>query len=157
RSPTARERSMSSCRSDVICAALLVAATAVVHATGPDARLADAAEKRDRSSVRALLQQRVNINAPQPDGMTALHWAVYHDNAEMMQLLLRAGANVNATTRYGVTPLSLACTNGDGAIVDRLLNAGADPNAPLPGGETPLMTAARAGSLDAVKSLLVRG
>ncbi len=107
--------------------------------------------------MRALLGQRVAVDAPQADGMTALHWATHHDDLEIVELLLRAGANVKAATRYGVTPLTLACTNGNGALVERLLDAGADPNLPLPGGETPLMTAARTGRLAAVKALLSRG
>ena len=102
----------------------------------------------------ALLQQRADVNAPQADGMTALHWAAYHDDRETADLLLRAGANVKAANRYGVTPLSLACTNGNGALVSALLKAGADPNCVLPGGETPLMTAARTGALAAVQALL---
>ena len=122
-----------------------------------DAPLADAAEKMDRARVRVLLKQRVDVNAPQIDGMTALHWATHHDDREIVDELLRAGANVKAASRYGVTPLSLACTNGNGAIVERLLKAGADPNASLPGGETPLMTAARTGALASVKALLSGG
>ena len=98
------------------------------------------------ATVRALLNQHADVNAPQVDGMTALHWAAYHDDVEIAGLLLRAGANVKAANRYGVTPLSLACTNGNGAMVELLLKAGADPNAALPGGETPLMTAARTGT-----------
>ena len=121
------------------------------------AELASAAEKTDRAKVRALLRQRADVNAPQADGMTALHWAVYRDDAEMADELLNAGAGVNAATRYGVTPLSLACTNGNDALVERLLTAGADPNLALPGGETPLMTAARTGALSAVRTLLARG
>jgi len=132
---------------------------------GSDARLADAAEKTDWSRVRALLKQpalrlpngRIDVNTPQVDGMTALHWATYHDNQEIAELLVRAGANVKAVSRYGVTPLSLACTNGNVVIVELLLEARADPNAPLPGGETPLMTAARTGTLAAVKALLSHG
>ena len=104
--------------------------------------------------IRALLQQHVDVNAPQVDGMTALHWAAYQDDLEMAELLVHAGANANAANRYGVTPLSLACTNGNGAMVELLLKAGADPNTSLPGGETPLMTAARTGTLGAVKALL---
>ncbi|HET7695198.1 MAG TPA: ankyrin repeat domain-containing protein [Vicinamibacterales bacterium] len=119
--------------------------------------LADAAEAKDWARVAALLEQRVSVAAPQPDGMTALHWAVYHDDRRTVDRLLRAGARVNAASRYGVTPLSLACTNGSGAIVDALIKAGADPNAALPGGETPLMTAARTGSAGAVKALLANG
>ena len=111
----------------------------------------------DRAKVRALLKQRVDVNAPQVDGMTALHWAAYQDDLEIAELLVRAGANVKAANRYGVTPLSLACTNGNGAMVELLLKAGADPNTALPGGETPLMTAARTGTLASVKALLSRG
>jgi ankyrin repeat protein len=119
--------------------------------------LADAAEKMDRAKVRALLKQRVDVNAPQPDGMTALHWVVYQDDLETTEMLVRAGANVKAASRYGVTPLSLACTNGNAAIIEMLLEARADANAPLPGVETPLMTAARTGKLPAVKALLSHG
>ena len=129
-----------------------------VHAQGSSrAPLADAAEKLDRSTVRALISQRVDVNAPQPDGMTALHWAAYQDDLDLSTLLVRAGANVQAASRYGVTPLSLACTNGNGPIVELLLKSGADPNAPLPGGETPLMTAARTGAPAVVKALLSHG
>jgi len=131
--------------------------TVAVYAAAPDARLADAAEKMDRALVRTLVQQRVDVNAPQADGMTALHWAAYQNDRETAELLVRAGANVQAANRYGVTPLSLACANGDAALVDTLLKAGANPNAALPGGETPLMTAARVGSLATVKALVARG
>jgi ankyrin repeat protein len=108
-----------------------------------DTRLADAAKKMDRATIRALVDQHADVNQPQVDGDTALHWAANQDDLESAQLLVRAGANVKAANRYGVTPLSLACTNGDGAMVELLLKAGADANEALPGGETALMTAAR--------------
>ena len=38
------------------------------------ASLADAAEKKDRARVAALLKQGADVNAAQADGMTALHW-----------------------------------------------------------------------------------
>jgi len=126
-------------------------------AAGAVAPLADAAERAAWTQVRALLARRADVNAPQVDGMTALHWATYHDDPAVTAALLRAGANVTAANRYGVTPLSLACTNGNAAIVEILLKAGADPNASLPGGETALMTAARSGSLPTVTLLLSRG
>jgi ankyrin repeat protein len=134
-----------------------VLSTVSLFGAGSDARLADAVEKMDRARIRTLLQQRVDVNGPQVDGMTALHWATYQDDLKTVELLVRAGANVKAANRYGVTPLLLACTNGNGAMVDRLLKAGADPNTTLPGGETALMTAARVGELASVKALLSRG
>ena len=126
-------------------------------AAGSDAPLADAAEKMDRASIRTLLQHGIDVNAPQVDGMTALHWAAYQDDLETMKLLLRGGADVTATNRYGVTPLSLACTNGNVAMVELLLDVGSDPNTALRGGETALMTAARTGKPGPVKALLSRG
>jgi ankyrin repeat protein len=133
--------------------ALLISAPALA-ASSP---LADAAEKRDRDAIRGLLKQRADVNTTQADGMTALHWAAYHDDREIAELLVRAGARVQAANRYGVTPLSLASTNGNAAVIELLVKAGADPNGALPGGETPLMTAARTGALPSVKALLSHG
>jgi ankyrin repeat protein len=93
----------------------------------------------------------------QPDGTTALHWAVERDAIEIVQLLIRAGANVKATNRYGATPLWLASLNGNAATIGVLLEAGADPSAASDEGETALMVAARTGKIDAVNLLLARG
>lgn len=136
--------------------AFLVLAGSLI-ASAADSRLADAAKKDDKKAVRALIGQRVDVNAPQADGTTALHWAAHQDDLETAQLLLKAGANAAATNRYGMTALSQACINGNGAMVELLLNASADPNAALPGGETPLMTASRTGKVEAVRALLAKG
>src|SRR5262245_8596711 len=109
--------------------ALLVAAMG----RAADAPLADAAEQQQPVAVRSLLDQKADVNAPQADGMTALHWATYHADAQTAKLLIAAGADPKAANRYGVTSLSIACTNGSGALVDLLLSAGADANTELPG------------------------
>src|SRR5262245_54218026 len=114
-------------------------------ATPVESRLADATEKSDRATIRTLLKQHAEVNAPQADGMTALHWAAYLDDLEITKVLIEANANVKATNRYGITPLSLACLNGNGSMVELLLERGADPNTTIRGGETVLMTAARTG------------
>jgi ankyrin repeat protein len=136
---------------------LLMFALAGIAQAADKATLADAAEHRDRGLIAKLLATGADVNAAQVDGMTALHWAVYNDEAETAGLLVRSRANVNATNRYGVPPLSIACTNGNATLVRLLLDAGANANASLPGGETVLMTAARVGNLEAVKALLARG
>ncbi len=122
-----------------------------------DLRLIEAAKYRDRAAVRALLDQKADVNARQGDGATALSWAAHWNDAETASLLIRAGADVNASNDYGVTPLSLACTKANAALVRMLLDAGANPNAARATGETPLMTCARTGSAEAVKALLDRG
>ena len=122
-----------------------------------DQLLIEAVKQQDAAAARALIEGDVDVNAPQSDGATALHWAVYRNDLDTAELLLAAGANVNATNDFGVMPLSLACTNGNASMIDALLKAGADSNAALATGETPLMTAARTGELDAVAVLLKHG
>ncbi|HXG46979.1 MAG TPA: ankyrin repeat domain-containing protein [Methylomirabilota bacterium] len=122
-----------------------------------DSSLADAAERSDRTALRALLGQRADVHAAQPDGMTALHWAAYRDDFEAAKMLVEAGADVTVTNHYGVTPLSLACQNGSATLVELLLAHGAEPNTTLRGGETALMTAARTGRPGPVAALLRRG
>jgi len=120
--------------------------------------LADAAMKGNKEAVRSLLQRTADVNAPQPDGTTALHWAVRLDDMETAELLIRAGANVSAATRAGATPLQLAATNGNAAMIEKLVKAGADPNAPLTQHkDTALMMAARTGKPEAIKVLLDNG
>src|SRR5579871_1204782 len=123
-------------------------------AKGGDLRLVEAAQHQDRESIRALLQQHVDVNAPQGDGATALHWAAYWDDAATADLLLHAGANVNAANDLGVTPLGLASSS---AMAEKLLTAGADPNPAGANGESPLMVAARTGRADVAKALLAHG
>jgi ankyrin repeat protein len=119
--------------------------------------LADAAQRQELAAVKTLLEDGADHNAAQTDGMTALHWVVYHDDFDIAEQLVKAGADVRAANRYGVTPLSLACTNGNEKIVALLLKAGADPDSTLPGGETALMTAARTGTSGPVRLLLDHG
>jgi ankyrin repeat protein len=138
-------------------AVVLILAVARVAAAAGEARLADAAQRRDQAAVRALLKQHVDVNAPQADGATALAWAAHWDDLDTANLLIRTGANVNAADDQGVTPLALACANGRSAMVERLLAAGANANATRSTGETPLMTAAHTGNVDVVKALLGHG
>ena len=140
------------------CAWLLVATAAMgLSAAGTSVKLIDAVRAGDRQAARALLRQRVDVNAPDLDGATALHWAVRSDDVETARALIAAGANVKAATHLGVTPLSMAAANANATIAEALLNAGADANASGPDGETVLMTAARAGNPDVVRALIGRG
>lgn len=129
---------------------------AASSAAAGKSELADAAMRGDKAQVRTLLTQRADVNAPQGDGATALHWAAHWDDVETADLLIRAGADVNAANDYGVTALALACTNRSAALVEKLLAARAHPDAAQITGVTPLMECARTGSLAGVKSLLTR-
>jgi ankyrin repeat protein len=126
------------------------------HGAGADA--ADAAQRKDSAALRGLVSRRADVNAAQPDGTTALHWAAHWNDAETVAMLLAAGANPKVVNRYGASPLSEAVSSGSVAMIDALLKAGADPKTlSTPDGETVLMTAARAGNLAVVRTLVDRG
>ena len=129
----------------------------VAGAYAADLRLINAVKQQDAKSVRALLTQKADVNATEPDGFTALHWAAQHDNLAIADLLLSAGAKPSIASRYKITPLSLAATNGSAPMIERLLKAGVDPNSTSEEGQTALMTAALTGNVDAVKALLAHG
>ena len=142
------------------CAAFTAyAPLATAQANGPS--LIEVVRQAERGSARAtveaMLTAGADANAAEPDGTTALHWAIQHDDQGVAQTLVDAGAAVDTTNRYGVTPLALAATNGSAALVSTLLTAGAQPDTPSPGGDTPLMLAARTGRLDVVRLLLDAG
>jgi len=129
-----------------------------VSVNAATSELADAAMARNALTVRSLLQKKVDVNAPQVDGTTALHWAVRYDDLDTADLLIRSGARVSTANREGVTPLQLAAMNGSASMIDKLLKAGAEANAALtPSGDTALMMAARTGTPEAITVLLEAG
>lgn len=135
----------------------LLAGSLSFGATVGPTTFADTAARGDMKALREMIPQQKDVNAPQVDGTTALHWAANHDDAATVKALLTAGANPNVTNRYGITPLAQACENGNEEIIELLVKAGADVNAPHAEGETPLMTASRTGNPAAVKVLLDAG
>ncbi|HKH72007.1 MAG TPA: ankyrin repeat domain-containing protein [Vicinamibacterales bacterium] len=138
------------------CFALVAITTAFVAGAGKS-DVADAVQRGDRAAVQKLILQKVDVNAPQVDGATALHWAVYRLDSELADMLIRAGANVRSANRAGMTPLAMASLYGNAALIDRLIKAGADANQKGPNGETMLMLAARNGNPQAVQVLLEAG
>jgi ankyrin repeat protein len=139
-------------------AVLAIAAPCSPHLAAADGiTLIEAVKSRNVEAVSEILKRHVDVNVPQADGATALHWAAHSGDVKIAQLLIRAGARAGIADDTGVTPIHLACTNRSAALVDLLLEAGADPNAALLNGETALMTCSRAGDVHAVKALTARG
>jgi ankyrin repeat protein len=136
---------------------LFVTAFSAVTAFPAAAPLVDAVKARDKAAILKLLQQKVNVNTPEVDGTTALHWAVQQDDLDLVQRLIRAGANVKVTNDYGSTPMSEAATVANPAVLEALLKAGADVNSPNQDGQTALMAVARTGKVDAARVLLSHG
>src|SRR5690349_10703974 len=50
--------------------------------------VADAAMRDDAARVLQLIKSKADVNAPQPDGSTALHWTAYHGDVKTTEALL---------------------------------------------------------------------
>lgn len=130
----------------------------VVTQAATPSTIADAAERGDGAAVADLLRRHVDVNAPQADGMTALHWAALNGDANLVGVLLTAKAKVDPLTRLGdYTPLHLAAERGHATVVTRLLTAGGKATAMTSTGVQPIHLAADAGSVEAVRALLDKG
>ena len=98
-----------------------------------------------------LFEQGADINARDPDGYSALHFACARRYYSAVQWLVDNGADVNATNNHGIThgtghtPLFEAAARYDYRLAKFLLNAGADPNVLSPDG-SPLHRACSQGN-----------
>jgi ankyrin repeat protein len=131
----------------------------VTEAVAKPAPLVEAVRARDQATALRLLRGAKSGMATERavDGTTALHWAVYNDDAMLVERLIAAGADVNAKNDYGATPLSQAAVVGDVQVIRRLLKAGADVESPNADGQTALMVLARSSNVEAARLLLKRG
>jgi len=124
---------------------------------GAQSNLADAIQKGDRNTALALIAQGADVNKPQADGTTPLHWAAYRVDRELLNTLLKKGAKPNVANRFGSTPLAEAARVGEAELAGMLLEAGADANAANEDGQTPLMLAARIGNVAVAEQLVRHG
>ncbi|MBV8819209.1 MAG: ankyrin repeat domain-containing protein [Acidobacteriaceae bacterium] len=138
---------------------ILLACIAAVSLSAAESgmSLIEAVQNDDQTAVEVLLRNKVDVNAREDDGATALAWAAVRCNLEIARRLLDAGANPNLTNEQGIGPLYLAMTNGSPAMVDLLLQKHADPNIAREDAETPLLTATRLGQVGVMKALLDHG
>src|SRR2546428_14117242 len=74
----------------MLTAGLILSVTAALAAASPES-IADAAMRGDRADELAMIKQGADVNAPQGDGVTALHWASRHGEAEIVQAPIAAG------------------------------------------------------------------
>jgi len=148
---------MSARRLAAFTALLLTCLITATAAQNRRSAVADAAQSGDKAALQKLIQAKTDVNAPQVDGATALHWAVYRDDATLVDVLVRAGATVKIANREGMTPLAMAALYGNAAIIDMLLKAGADAKSLGPNSETMVMLAARNGNPQAIKVLVEAG
>jgi uncharacterized protein len=134
----------------------LGAATSSIASSGQET-LADLIRDGNREAVlAAITSPDIDVNAPEADGSTALMWATYKVDHELVRALLKAGAKANVTNNYGSSPLTEAVKLGDADLVRVLLDAGADPNSANQDNQTALMLASSIGSLKIAEMLIAR-
>ena len=139
-------------------ALLSLAAAAFSTAASGQETLSDLIRAGNREAVlAAITSPDIDVNAPDPDGSTALLWATYKIDHELVRVLLKAGARANVTTHFGASPLGEAVKVGDVGLVSALLDAGADPNSPNQDNQTALMWAAAGNHPEAVEVLVAHG
>lgn len=114
------------------------------------------AGKRD-AVLAAITSPDVDVNVTDPDGSTALMWATYAVDQEMVEALLERGAKADITSTYGSTALTEAVKLSNVELVRTLLDAGADPDSPNQDNQTALMLAAQLGSLEIAQMLVDKG
>ena len=114
-----------------------------------------AAQDGDCARLRALLAEGQDVNARHGHfGMTPLHFAADHGQADAVALLLEHGADVGlrstGNARAGRTPLHMAALSACPRCIALLVAAGADVNAKMTSDST--MPLLRVGQGDALIS-----
>ena len=140
------------------CSLAALLSVACYAATSGNTALVDAVKNQDSESVRSLLKQHVDVNAPEADGTTALHWAAHYGDLETGGRPAGGGRKRNraqSLRRYSAFRSS-PCRRSP---ADR--KASQSRCRPEYAGyrqsETVLMKASRDGNADAVKVLLDHG
>jgi len=108
--------------------------------------------------VRNALEHRIDVNAIDEEGRSALQLASFDGHHQIVGLLLKKGADVNHADLMGRTALMFAATASNIEAVDLLIKAGATIDAVDKDEQfTALMYAAAEGQLEVVESLLRAG
>jgi ankyrin repeat protein len=87
--------------------------------------LREAAQSGNITRLNALLAERIDIDARDANGRSALMLAVLHDQQQAVNSLLAAGADPNAADSTGTRPLQAAIVGARPEIVAALRRAGA--------------------------------
>jgi ankyrin repeat protein len=94
-----------------------------------------------KNQIKKVLNHQ-NVNVPDKDGITPLHFATANYGVDIAKLFITTGALVDARDKKQRTPLHYAAANGKIEFVRLFLNHGADVNAKDIDQETPLHYAA---------------
>jgi ankyrin repeat protein len=110
------------------------------------------------SSIETAMHHfRATINHCGSAGCTALHWAAWTGNADILQRVLQCGAEINARDNTGRCALHFAAQNGSIDCVRELVRSGANFKAKDNWGRSPLHLAGSDGRNESIRLLLEAG
>ncbi|HEX3838631.1 MAG TPA: ankyrin repeat domain-containing protein [Steroidobacteraceae bacterium] len=144
-------------RLGALLAALVLGVALSSGAQAGDDSLAKLVQAKDHDGAVALLAKSNDGKSREVDGTTALMWACYNGDADLVERLLKAGADVSVVNDYGASALQTAAVVADPRIIKALLKAHVNPDSPNPEGQTALMVVARSGNVESAKLLLDAG
>jgi len=98
-----------------------------------------------------------DVDAMDPEGLTALMWAAFHGKLPTLQLLISRGADVKSEGPDGQTALMFAAVKGHIEVLDCLVSHGAIVEAEDEYGSTALMHAVNYNQSQSVAQLLSHG
>ena len=124
---------------------------------GNEQQLLELAAGGDTQAALELITRKTDVNQPQADGTTLLHWAIYYNDVALVETLLKRDADVRVRNEFGASPLSQAAIIGNAEVIGMLLDAGADANERGADDQTALMIIARTPLVDAAHVLVEAG
>ena len=134
--------------------ALICVLGAVPGSAGP---LHDAVARFDVGRIETLLAARVDVEAVDESGRTALHVAAAKGFAGIVDRLVATGAPIDVRDSGDGTPLLLAAAGGHESVARILLAEGAEVDARDADDNTPLLLAVRKGHAPLARTLIAHG
>jgi len=112
-----------------------------ISTTLTERKLRTAASTNNTEMMYNLIAKGVNVNAPDEQQRTALHFSAAKGYSEVVNLLLQYGADPNAKDVLGNTALHLAACTNHIEVVTLLLRGGTDVTTLDNSGRTPMQLA----------------
>jgi ankyrin repeat protein/L-ascorbate metabolism protein UlaG (beta-lactamase superfamily) len=138
--------------------AILVLAAPLSRAAQPGEELHTLFENGETARILDMLAADPQLlKADMGDGMTPLHYGVFHGYVPIVDYSLNHGIDINIKDRRGLPPVWFSISGKQPAMLRKLIALGADLSAKNPQGDDLLFRAARAGDVEVFQILLDNG
>src|SRR5699024_7641553 len=103
--------------------------------------IANAARSNDSAAVRAAVARGIPVDTKDASGRTALWWASWNGNYQLVNFLLSHGANPRISSKHLGSSLNAAAARGHIRVIQRLLKYGMNPEIKGVRGQPPIWDA----------------